>query len=282
MTPIDEQNSNGKLQPPASPGSPKVGLIVVAVVVGMLSIQLIQRNVEPIVIAKIPGPGRGDVVLLDECLPTQLGDWKKTHFTPALEPEDLQTGQVAWSHSWTFNRNNISALVSFDQADFQHWHDLCVCYEATGWTVSTKKSETPTNSSLTQQTNVGKLNDDQDSAKWPYVVAHLKNSTNQSAILVFSLFFDDGDPVDATAYQSTNSAKEAINRLMQARFDQQRRLSNVASLRQCQVFMPYAGQLSDHDQSEVISLHLISRNIFRNEWMKHWLKKKGNDDTNAE
>ncbi len=110
------------------------------VVCGMVLIQYLPHHVELRRETGKPGLDRGDVILTEECLLACLGEWRRRDFTPAPSPELLSEKQTAWTHSWTFQRDNLFALITFDQADFMHWHDLTVCYQGNGWTVSNKST----------------------------------------------------------------------------------------------------------------------------------------------
>ncbi len=90
------------------------------------------------------------------------------------------------------------------------------------------------------------------------------------SLLVFSLFFDDGDPIDARRYEAPRSVEEGIGRLFKGRLDNNRRDSTVASVRQCQVFVPYSGTLDTEVTNSAIELHLNSRRAFRLKWLEHW------------
>ena len=261
-------NSDGS----GSPKSPKVGLglMLVAVVGAMISLQLIQKRVPSIAASKRPGPARGDLTLTADCLGTEYHEWTRKTFTPAPAPETLSEGTVAWTHSWTFERENQTALVAFDQADFAHWHDLTVCYKGIGWTLAEKSTVSP-NAPVTAPAHP---TDNHASTKWPYVVARLSKPGNVGALLVFSLFFDDGDPVDAGDYDTSKSAARGIRQMFADRLRNDRRTSTVASLRQCQVFMPHSGDLTDEQFEHAIALHLGTREAFRGRWLEHWHKSK--------
>jgi len=224
---------------------------LVAAVVGLSVVQWLSRKPESL---RTPGPSRGDIVLTDETLKDEISGWKKTAFTPAKSPEQLPEGQFWWTHAWRFTDTDLNALVAFDQADFKHWHDLTVCYEGIGWKVYDRHADST-------------LTDGQD---WPYIVARLSHRDTE-AVLVFSLFFDDGDPVDAAAYEQQRSMKLDFTDRFSSRFnDQQRRISSVANLRQCQVFATDTQKISEQQLQQIVDLHLETRSVFRTEWLKQW------------
>ena len=100
-----------------------------------------------------------------------------------------------------------------------------------------------------------------------------RNETT-SALLVFSLFFDDGDPVDARGYEAQDTSPNNFWRLLESRFESNRRTSKVASIRQCQVLVPYSGTLDSETKASIIALHLQTREAFREKWLKHWNSEK--------
>ncbi len=64
-----------------------------------------------------------------------------------------------------------------------HWHELTHCYQGLGWKL-TKRD-------ILQE-------DIQDSEHpWEFVVAEFEKVTGETAILVFSTFYEDGSPAEA-------------------------------------------------------------------------------------
>ena len=206
------------------------------------------------------GIDRNDIILNEDDLPGKIEDWKRKSFKPAKAADQVPEEQFVWTHSWSFQKAALSAYVAFDQAGFVHWHDLTVCYQGLGWTINTKSVQSDTDTMK----------------KWPVVVAHLKKPDESSAMLVFSLFFDNGDPVDARGYEVAKSAEQGWKQLVGARFDRNRRTSTVASIRQCQVFVPYSGRLTPEIEASIVNLHLQSREAFRSKWLKDWHKDAEN------
>ena len=204
---------------------------------------------------KLPaGIERNYLILEEDDLPSEMERWTRASFTPAKKEEQLPEDQIVWTHSWNFQKDALSAYVAFDQAGFMHWHDLTVCYQGLDWTMTSK--------------NV--LSSTEETDQWPVVVAQLKKPDGSAAMLVFSSFFDNGDPVDARSYELAKTAEDGFMRLLGARFDGKTRTSKVASIRQCQVFVPYAGTLTPAIEDSIINLHLSSRESFRNKWLAHW------------
>ncbi|MBL8813845.1 MAG: exosortase U [Planctomycetaceae bacterium] len=214
---------------------------------------------------KIPGPARGDLVLVAGDLPESLGAWKQIRFEPAGEPTQLPDGQFWWSHVWQYSDGNLGGSVAFDQAGFEHWHDLTICYEALGWTVVQRRIVRPEN----------------DTTNWPCVLVSFHRNHTEFATLVFSLFFDDGDPVDAAAYVEASSLTTTFEKTVTSRIDARRpRSSRVSSARQCQVFVSHSESLKPETEMNVIDLHLRSREIFRSRWLNRALKSNGDSLAN--
>ena len=206
----------------------------------------------------LPGTARGDLVLQQNDLPAEIAGWRQTAFEPAKSPEELPEGQFWWTHVWKYTNGPQNGIVTFDQADFMHWHDLTVCYRGIGWTVADKSVLAGT----------------ADTQEWPCVVARMNKNETTSALLVFSLFFDDGDPVDARGYEAQEKSRNDFWRLLESRFESNRRTSKVASIRQCQVLVPYSGTLDSETEASIIALHLQTREAFREKWLKHWNSEK--------
>lgn len=239
--------------PTANPtASPRLGWWLAAIVLGMIAIQFLAGRMNAA--KQRAGIERNDMVLKEDDLPGEIEHWNRALFTPAKAEEQLAEDQIVWTHSWSFQQDALSAHVAFDQAGFMHWHDLTVCYQGLGWTMTTKSVQSDT--------------DELD--RWPVCVAHFKKPDGSEAMLVFSLFFDNGDPVDPRGYEVANSAEEGLRRLLGARFARDMRTSKVASIRQCQVFVPYSGRLTPEIEDSIVNLHLQSREAFRNKWLEHW------------
>ena len=227
------------------------GYWLLAVIVGTVFIQVITKQSEKI---KPPGPERGDLALSRDSLPQQIGEWNNTGFE-VQSPEQLPQGQFWWTHRWNYANGALNSTVTLDQANFEHWHDLTVCYQALGWTVTDRRV----------------ADGHSQSEDWPCIVAQMKKSQTESAMLVFSLFFDDGDPVNARDYENAATTPKDLGQLLGSRFgDKPRRTSSVAGVRQCQVLVPYEGSLGSEAESRIIDLHLQTREVFRDKWVKHW------------
>ncbi len=223
----------------------------------MFVVDVTSRNAEEKKSA--PGIERGDLRLAADDLPTTLGRWTRNGFTPPPEASQLPEGQFWWSHLWQYSNGELTGTVSFDQAEFEHWHDLTVCYQANGW--SPKERHV--------------VEKEVDGIVWPCVVVRLQKENDESALLVFSLFFDDGDPVDAQAYVGQRPSDEGFLKNLVTRMNNKKtRNSTVSGVRQCQVLTPYSGQLSSQSETDILDLHNQTRAAFRRTWLQSAGTKK--------
>jgi len=181
-----------------------------------------------------PGIERGDFVLKENDLPKTVDSWTKSAFTPAKKSDELAQGEYWWTHSWNYKSDSSEAIVSFDQADWIDWHDLTACYRMSGWTMKSR--------------------DVRSEDAWPYVIATYERS-GATAILVFSMFYDDGAPVPPAAFEATDNGGGLIDDLRIRNENSQVRFTGRAF--QCQVF-------TLGDPEGTIELHLASRQAFRN------------------
>ncbi len=116
-------------------------------------------------------PGEGD-------LPTSVQGRKRVSFNI----HDREVGAVFARHSraWNYMDTNTTQTVSLD-LPFVGWHALWECYERTGWTNFGNE--------LQLRTENGHM------IEWPFFESQLRNQNGEYAILHFSLFDQNGDPV---------------------------------------------------------------------------------------
>ncbi len=75
---------------------------------------------------------------------------------------------------------------------------------------------------------------------------------------------------DRNEVRTQDTSRNDLWRLLASRFDGNRRTSKVASIRQCQVLVPYSGTLNSETEASIIALHLQTREAFRKKWLQHW------------
>ena len=244
---------------------------IVLVMVLMIAFLAVARSFNSrFTLSKVPGPERGDLALTADALPTELAGWKQIQFKPAEVPDDLPDGQFWWVHAWGYTDGEVACTVSLDQADWTAWHDLTVCYQAVGWKLEDRKVlDIPYPQGGT----------------WHAVTADFSDSSGRRAFLVFSLFGDDGTPMDSP-WQGMLSeggsaqtgdggfAKRLADRFKPATSVPQpvHKKINHNRVLQSQVFLAYSGTLSIERREKLIQLHLESRPYFQDAWNQHWAK----------
>lgn len=239
---------------------------IVLVMVLMIAFLAVARSFNSqFTLSKVPGPERGDMVLTADSLPAELAGWKQTQFQPAEVPSDLPEGQFWWVHAWGYSDGASACTLSLDQADWTAWHDLTVCYQAVGWTLDDRKVlEIPYPQGGT----------------WHAVTADFSEPSGRRAFLVFSLFGDDGTPLDSP-WQGLSSepVDDSFASRLGKRFKQQkpdaqpvRKKINHTRVLQSQVFLSYSGVLSTERREKLIQLHLEARPYFQTIWNQHWAK----------
>lgn len=238
-------------------------LWVIIAVIGMGLMQWITRSRD---VRLPPGPGRGDIVVQQDVLDTEIGGWTQVRYTPAKEAEELPDGQFWWSFTWQYQRGDLVALVSLDQADWDGWHELTVCYRAIGW-------------ELTER-DVLAL---QDSGDTPVIAkaALSKELTREQATLVFSEFDQDAEVLAAPILsmqledndRPVTLMENLNNRVGYNEPPQQNQPPSVAPTKvlQAQVFLPHQRTLTDEEQSSLLTLHTNCLRSFQGEWIRQSL-----------
>lgn len=208
-----------------------------------------------------PGPTRGDLVLSEDALPTELAGWTRTKFIPAPPVDELPEGQYWWVHLWQYQKDGSTALVSLDQLGFEQWHELTYCYRNLEWTINHRSIQS-------QETSEGK-----------YVVARMSKDDGQHGLLVFSVFGEDGHwqlPPDVelsivNAWTEWGGVFDRVAGRMQPpeipTSETMARTSGTRRALQCQVFMTSLDPISDSHVASAIELHLRSRSDFRSHWL---------------
>ena len=165
-------------------------------------------------------------------------------------------------HSWVYGNGRLKCLISLDQADWTVWHDLSVCYQATGWSLNERKIyEIP----------------EPGGGTWHVVTLDLQNGPNQKGLVVFSLFGSDGTPMDAPEIGAkVEQKRDGILDRMNERFQEKtapgpiNKKVNHERVIQSQLFITYSGELDQDARDQLIALYLETRQYFRVEWNRHW------------
>jgi hypothetical protein len=242
------------------PRTPRIGLWILVTVLAMVALQVISKRPEA---SRKPGPARGDLVLGRDSLPATMGEWQKVAFKAAPAPEDLAQGQYWWVHQWNYTRQNNVAIVSFDQLGENQWHELTYCYRNQNRTI--------------EQRDV--FEDPESGGK--FVVATMRGQQGDLAVLVFSVFFEDGQwatppgvnlgllNAKKPGEQHDDTIADRARRRFQPTITFDGADAGHDRALQCQVLI---GCDEAHLQATIdsaIELHLASRSRFRDHWLVH-------------
>jgi hypothetical protein len=228
-----------------SQSSPRLG-VWLFLTIGLFCLLQILTKAPPE--ERIPGPDRGDLVLHKDVLPALINEWKCVGFDPAAPLEQLPKGQYWWTHSWKYSTPRVAGIVCFDQAGFADWHELTVCYRAADWIMKERRIVPA----------VGGWG-----GPWNVVVAEFERGTGDRALLAFSFFDQDGQPIESPDSDFRNTEASILDRF-QGRVNP-RQFHERAM--QSQVFAPHQGLLSKEAVQEIIELHLQTRDRFRDFWL---------------
>lgn len=230
----------------------------------MVAMQFVAGRMKPE--KQRPGPERNDLVLRQEDLPSEIHGWKQSSFEAATPVEQLTEGQFSWTHSWNYAKPPINAYVAVDQADWTSWHELTICYQAIGWTLADRK--------VVEVKDAGEI-------RWPAVVATLTKPSSEKATLVFSMFGDDGTPLESPfsgippreeSATDRSVADNLANRLNYEPPSLNRPLAantNFERVVQCQIFLQHTQDLPETVIQDLIKLHHQTRLSLRSAWLHH-------------
>ncbi len=238
---------------------PRLALILVLLITSLAGAKFLNQKIS---LSKVPGPERGDMMLKADSLPAEIGNFKQQQFEAPTSPEQLPDGQFWWVHSWVYGNDRLKCLISLDQADWTSWHDLSVCYQATGWSLNERK--------------IYKM-PESGGGTWHVVTLDLQNGPNQKGFVVFSLFGSDGTPLDAPEMGANVEQKtDGILNRMNERFREKTAAEPIAKkwnherVIQSQLFITYSGELDQDSRDRLMALYLETRQYFRAEWNRHW------------
>ncbi len=235
---------------------PRTGTWLLLIVAGFVAIQILNRQPERLK----PGPERGDLVLQKHDLPDEILGWNCLRFQPALPSDELPDGQFWWTHSWSYRKQQLEALVAFDQADWKSWHELTMCYQAIGWKLADRK--------------VIRISD-----TVAVVLASLEKPTQEKATLLFALFDQDGSLIPPPRMELQTAPEEekdqSFSSMLNGRLtyelpegaEQSSTAETFGRVLQVQVFVPHGEPLSDDEVNHLVELHLETLGHFRNAWL---------------
>ena len=225
----------------------------------MLSFWLVVLGIVALDIVGRTGAGRSSgqddrvvVNLPSNSLSAGVAGWQCTRFVPpADQDEDLYDGGC-YIHSWDCRNDDLFARVAFDQIPKKGWHELSSCYRGNGWTLVNRNVVEAYGGS---------------GESWNYVVTILRLPTGEKAVLAFSIFDQYGDAIQPP--EDLTKPSDVVS-MIRDRIDRtdQRLYPDGRSCLQCQVLADI-GEVEDSEAvAAVAQLHLASREIFRNTWLK--------------
>jgi hypothetical protein len=231
-------------------------LVVLAVVAGVVFVQFFARKPPSRI---TPGPARGDLGLTQDALPAVIHGWQQTGFVPASPPEKLPPGQYWWVHRWDYRTQEIGAVVCLDQLGDDQWHELTLCYQNLGWTITQR--------TVQNEIENGSL----------YVIAGMKDESGSFGLLVFSVFYEDGQWATPPGVNLglLNSGFRGGNALERRFGDGTRELffggdePGHSRAIQCQVLVTNSKEFPQSQIESAVQLHLASRQVFRDRWVQH-------------
>ena len=226
-----------------------VGTLMLLCVVGLCGLNLV-KHWFPATSNTLPlGPTAGDLQLIESSLADEYGAWLKQEFNNAPAPETMENPPRSWSQAWQFRNGVTVATVSFDQANsYNGWHELSECYSAQGWTLESREIF-------------------DESGDWPFVVSRFSKSPSLHNVIVFSLFFNDGTPVeppDFTINQAVNRDMSLVEKLGY----RATRSGRTDRSRQCQVLVTQTQPISEDQEKQAVELHLATRASVLEQWLK--------------
>ncbi|MFN9720407.1 MAG: exosortase U [Planctomycetota bacterium] len=235
-------------------------LWLIVAIVGMGFMQWLIRSAE---VRLPPGPERGDIRVQQSVLDSDIDGWKQIKFTPAENAEELPDGQFWWSFTWHYQKDDLVAVVAFDQADWHDWHELTECYQALGWKLQ----------------NRAVLSNVANAPEGTTVHALFRRTYKaESGVLVFAEFNENGHLLTAPGLsvirrkldQQPTAFEKAHNRIAGSRDfgAASKDLTGVKKVMQVQVFLPCNRDLTPEESSSLLALHERCTWSVRQEWLR--------------
>lgn len=231
------------------------------VVAGILATQAATRSWS---IDSKPGVDRDNAVFNAHVIPRKIAAWEFQQFFPPINAEVDSSGEFWTTHAWTYASRKHSCVVAFDQLGLQEWHELTVCYEGRGWNISERVIHTPKD----------------EGRGWPYVVAKMSNLDGRHGLVVFSVFWGSGAPMEAPSHRLAvgfTGRYDPHGGLLSRLRGRMQNVSVPGNVRpglenrglQCQVFLTSYDALSSEQVDSVVTLHRATREQFRIAWLAH-------------
>ncbi len=182
------------------------------------------------------------LALDDQSLPQRMGPWIRESFETVERESSSDFGKYSRTYRYRHELNEgVVATVSLDFPYLGGWHDLCMCYRNSGWTIEDRAVESSA--------------DSQQGGKWKYVVGDLEDASQGKACVSFAGFDASGEIAEPPG--------EAI--LFRPWFRLRRRLLRNLSPQLFQVQVFAAGNSPENQElrQELRQLLLESRAQFR-------------------
>jgi len=177
-------------------------------------------------------------------LPDRFGNWVLADF----ETDERSTSSSYGEHSRTFRyRHDPSGAVMSVSIDFPFsypWHELCGCYQGSGWEITERRVVSPDGST-----------DQSADSEWSFVDANMEKRPGESGYLAFSFFDEFGEPV-------TPPKALSLSYFIQERFAR-RAAFQSRSIFQVQAFVRAAGPLPDELELDARHALFEFREVFR-------------------
>ncbi len=244
-TPVAPETTNADLQTGATIASSPRMATALAWSVPFLLLGLVQLIWLPSSDTAESAQALEQALALDaQSLPQTLGPWIRESF----ESVEREVYSDFGKHSRTYRyrhkqKEGVTVTVSLDFPYLGGWHDLCMCYRNTGWTI--------------HERIIGADDDSSQGSDWKYVVGDLENPSLGRAYISFAGFDASGETAEP--------AGEAV--LFRPWFRLRRRLLlNVApQLFQVQVFAASNSAVDPELEQELQELLYETRVKFRDQ-----------------
>ncbi len=182
------------------------------------------------------------LTLQESFVPSKIGSWELESFE-SIEREALNDfGRYSRTYNFQHSENtNLRAVVSLDFPYIGGWHDLCVCYRNSGWTIHERLVQAEGSAS--------------EEDAWQHIEGDLEDPSGAKAIVLFAGFDVQGLPARPPSALVLHRSWFRLRR---------RLLYNLApQLFQVQVFSPGSQASDDQARESLRELLYQTRELFR-------------------
>ena len=184
-------------------------------------------------------------------LPANWGKWQRVGF----DTQSRNRIEAEYSRYWTFDSGTGRSYASIDYP-FYGWHDLLVCYRATGWTVAKQILHTA---------------DGSDEERLPFVEVEMSQPPVSHGYLLFYSFDDRGRPLDFRSSSSTSA--RILDRISNVRAnwnDAGQKVAEGKQFEECyqvQLFVENYAPLTDADRKQAQEFFRVLCQEMRGKWL---------------